>query len=745
MKKFILILVLLFAGIVSATVSTEVSEAYYTGDGSDTTFDFSFPVFSVSDLSVYLIDTTTGDIDPQSYVTDYTVSATNNDYSSGGTITFGTAPSATEKVYIVRIPDLVQSWNLSSYSSFRNVSTLSMENTLDKIVMQNQYLYKLLSTAILAPIAEANSMGDFELPNKVDRASKYLAFDADGAVLTTSNAGDSTPHSTFGATLADDANATEALGTLGFSTFVKGLVDDANEVIFKNNLNLKVVNVADYATSGSGTSDSPWVGGLQAAYNANGKSASYYLPAGYYEDQTTVNFHPATDGQYIRIFGDGVGTIVRYDANDGTPCWDFNSVDSSVGYLLEIQDIYFTGQNTATGSCLRMYDVSNVSIKNVNINDWDSANTSTGIEINGREIVLIEKCYIAAKIGILIGENPNSASIDADTFTIRNCDIRPADADNGYGVKITGDMLFNINIDGLNVPRAKYCVYIDCTSADGTSGSAGDGDTIHISHSKFEQGDTINKDCWGVYIVGCTGTDVIKGFKLSDTMISGMSGIYVRDVTEIRIDNCIFAGSTGYTSVDANTPFQTMTITNSYIPSAATLTVDSSYDLAMFIGDKDNHRYGFATWTASGRIGYGTNAPESLANWQDSDGNSIMHIYTDKVNIDKYLYYDAQTITVADSNDPNAATLTLTPTNNIIAITNQDPNGCNVTFNDGGSQMEVLIINAGTNTLTFSRVGGTQELDKSGSVTLGKYDTIRFVRYGALGLWIQTSYQDNYN
>ena len=49
-KLFIILLVLCSAAF--ATVSTEVTDARFDGDGSDTTFDFSFGIYNTSDLVV---------------------------------------------------------------------------------------------------------------------------------------------------------------------------------------------------------------------------------------------------------------------------------------------------------------------------------------------------------------------------------------------------------------------------------------------------------------------------------------------------------------------------------------------------------------------------------------------------------------------------------------------------------------------------------------------------------------------
>jgi hypothetical protein len=62
-------------------------------DGSTTDFDFTFPIEDTGDIVVILVEVSTGDETALTLTTHYTVSATNNDYSSGGTVATDSGPA----------------------------------------------------------------------------------------------------------------------------------------------------------------------------------------------------------------------------------------------------------------------------------------------------------------------------------------------------------------------------------------------------------------------------------------------------------------------------------------------------------------------------------------------------------------------------------------------------------------------------------------------------------------------------
>ena len=122
------------------TVNTETTTATMPGDGNDTTMTFAFGIDATSELVVQTIVDATGVPTTLVEDTDYTVSATNNDYwaGPGGTVTFTTAPAVGVTAFAYRNPAFTQTYNLNAQSTFQTASTTAMQETLDRIVTQVQ-------------------------------------------------------------------------------------------------------------------------------------------------------------------------------------------------------------------------------------------------------------------------------------------------------------------------------------------------------------------------------------------------------------------------------------------------------------------------------------------------------------------------------------------------------------------------------------------------------------------------------
>ena len=106
------------------TLASTTPQVTYNGDGATVDFDFSFPMWTstvTTELAVIL------DVDEDTeetlvYGTDYTLSASNNDYSSGGTVTTTETYASTQTITIR------SSLTRSQEFSFTTNDTLNTEN-----------------------------------------------------------------------------------------------------------------------------------------------------------------------------------------------------------------------------------------------------------------------------------------------------------------------------------------------------------------------------------------------------------------------------------------------------------------------------------------------------------------------------------------------------------------------------------------------------------------------------------------
>jgi hypothetical protein len=163
-------------------ISTTNNKNSFTTNGSTTAFNFTFPLPD-TDTTQVKVKLTVGSVDTLQDVSLYAVTATNNDFSSGGTVTFTTAPVAgTLTVY----RDIATT-QTSDYVAGGLLDAATLENNLDKLTMLVQEQQDAIDRSIKFPVTDATALTS-EIPNSTGRASNTLIFDSSGNV----GAGDAT-------------------------------------------------------------------------------------------------------------------------------------------------------------------------------------------------------------------------------------------------------------------------------------------------------------------------------------------------------------------------------------------------------------------------------------------------------------------------------------------------------------------------------------------------------------------------
>lgn len=174
-----------------------------TGNGVTTVFPYTFKLISQSHIRV------TVDGVVKTIATDYTVSGVGD--AGGGNVTFTSAPANLAAVVLSGSAPYSRSTDYVRNGSFQEET---VDNDFDLAVILMQQLDERQGRAIAIPIDDATGT-DVELPVAADRASKYLAFDADGNPVATSGTSSVIVVSTFAETLLDDADAAAMRATLG--------------------------------------------------------------------------------------------------------------------------------------------------------------------------------------------------------------------------------------------------------------------------------------------------------------------------------------------------------------------------------------------------------------------------------------------------------------------------------------------------------------------------------------------------
>jgi hypothetical protein len=193
------------------TVSTTDNRGSYAGNGVTTVFSFPNAFLADADLVVLDVLDSTGAETVKTLTTHYTVSGAGD--AAGGSVTMLTAPAAGHTLVIYRDPALTQPIDLVN-GDLLNVET-GVERGFDRAAMQIQRVRDIVDRSLHLPEGDVGfTAADLELPAEVDRASKFLAFDADGKPIATAGIAGTVVVSPFMETVVDDTNQDAALVTL---------------------------------------------------------------------------------------------------------------------------------------------------------------------------------------------------------------------------------------------------------------------------------------------------------------------------------------------------------------------------------------------------------------------------------------------------------------------------------------------------------------------------------------------------
>jgi len=166
-------------------MTVQVTSTYtrFAGNGVTTVVNFAFKVFNASDLVVRDILDSSGVPTTLTLTTHYSVAISAT--GEGGTVTFVTPLASGHTGDIRSLIPLTQDEDIRNQGRFLPEIH---EGVFDKLERQNQDTRRLVSQAIQAPDYEANPP-NLTLPNAVQRALNFVAFDVNGNVVVSSGTG----------------------------------------------------------------------------------------------------------------------------------------------------------------------------------------------------------------------------------------------------------------------------------------------------------------------------------------------------------------------------------------------------------------------------------------------------------------------------------------------------------------------------------------------------------------------------
>lgn len=335
----------------------------YAGNDSNTTFDFSFKVFSSADLQVVLTDADDTET-TLTLSTDYSVTIAADNLS--GTVTYplsGDPLPATSTLSIIRVVDYTQGAAFQNQGGFY---PKTHENSFDKATMQIQQLKEQIDRS--PHFSRASGKLNQVL---VPAPGHYLSYDADGNLASASGTGaDSSLRSDLasndGASLvgyAPDITGAVAVSVrskLAERISVKDFGAVGNGVLTKVAFDAATHNggvASNYpyqiTTLASGTDDTV---AIQAAFAAAEDNSSIYFPPGvYYVTGTSATDNDSlfelSGKKNIKIYGDGAKIFCYKDiTSSSVHLFGFYGCENIVFELdVEMQAVGYPNQVTNGG------------------------------------------------------------------------------------------------------------------------------------------------------------------------------------------------------------------------------------------------------------------------------------------------------------------------------------------------------------------------------------------------------------
>ena len=166
------------------TISSTTVRNSYSGDGSTTTFSYTFKIFQDSDIQV-IIRSANGTETTKTITTHYTV--TGAGVSAGGTVIFtsGNIPTSTQTVVLRRNIPQTQAIDYIANDPF---PAESHEEGLDRATMAIQQIQEEVTRSL--KLSKTNTMTSTEFTvGAAARANKILAFDTNGEISVTQELG----------------------------------------------------------------------------------------------------------------------------------------------------------------------------------------------------------------------------------------------------------------------------------------------------------------------------------------------------------------------------------------------------------------------------------------------------------------------------------------------------------------------------------------------------------------------------
>jgi hypothetical protein len=615
MKRFLSIafFIILIPIIAFGTVSSSTSRVSYDCNGSTVDFAFTFGVGATDEISVILTDSG-GSETTLTETTNYTVSCTNMDCESGGTVTTVSTYASGNTITILRDVPITQE---SYFTEGQATLYETFEDGLDKQIRISQQQQEEINRSLKIKKSESPSTYSVELASP--EASKIIGWNAAGTALT--NYSTTVTYSSRWTTLYDDYSndldaAITAIGSTETTILIERNATVSDDVTCPSNVYFEFINGAILSIDSGKTLTvySPAhikAGPAQQIKSGDGKLAFTVGGTVYPEwwgvigdgstDNTVSMLACVTDinGAGAVFISDGIYILSSVSLPDNTRFLGLSeetaifkhkatTLDSmftvAAGGSAFFDNIQFDGNkenNTISTTVTENHCVYGASAVNFAFRNCIFRNTvRSGVRMTITEQGLFENCrfYDGAEHGGVLGNdtlfiNINGAAAGSKTnVSISNCRFEnSAPSADGYspgGIQVSGK-LSSLNING------NYFKYIGQTVAGNHTGCIDLytwADESIVTNNKFYDREYVALKIQNSGSVVCTG-NVVATTASTTSLYAAVISLSTRPTAnEDRDtqDNVIFAnnildGSSGdLLQIDATDPDSAANITHGW-------------------------------------------------------------------------------------------------------------------------------------------------------------------------------------
>lgn len=302
------------------------------------------------------------------------------------------------------------------------------------------------------------------------------------------------------------------------------------------------VSVKDFGALGNGTGDDGPA--FQMAANAAAPNGlRIFVPAGTYNI-----LRPIVISNRGTVFhGDGAfATLLRFLATaPNQTLFTFNPAGSSDYYGGGLENLGMTVLTAQPGTtAIKIVNASHISLQSVATWEWsDPTHTSVGLQLQGREFFLVDRCMFYADRPFVIQKNP-VLFLDFDHSRVVQSAFVPASSQPGISVA-DGVYISNSDFENVNVSGGTYGIYWSDHTA------TLDSNNVSVRNLRWETSD--NGNGWAIYFTRF-GRSYINNLVLdsiTERNNVATNGVYLRMVRGGGIKNSDLGYESEYSSKTA--------------------------------------------------------------------------------------------------------------------------------------------------------------------------------------------------